>query len=91
MIRKARAVELMQRNMPMPAVQTMLGHSTMNLTSACVSFSKDDIAQVTKLFLDREASRKTSARNSFFGKIQAFSKRRYPDPGHTDNCRRRYH
>ncbi len=74
MIRKARAVELMQRNMPMPAVQTMLGHSTMNLTSACVSFSKDDIAQVTKLFLDREASRKTSARNSFFGKIQAFQK-----------------
>lgn len=74
MIRKARAVELMQRNMPMPAVQSMLGHSTMNLTSACVSFSKEDIAQVTKLFIDREASRKTSARNSFFGKIQALQK-----------------
>jgi len=74
MIRKARAVELMQRNMPMPAVQTMLGHSTMNLTSAYVSFSKDDIAQVTKLFIEREASRKTSARNSFFGKIQALQK-----------------
>jgi molybdate transport system regulatory protein len=74
MIRRARAVELMQRNMPMPAVQAMLGHSTMNLTSAYVSFSKDDIAQVTKLFIDREASRKTSARNSFFGKIQALQK-----------------
>ncbi len=74
MIRKARAVELMQRNMPMPAVQTMLGHSTMNLTSAYVSFSKDDIAQVTKLFIEREASRKTSARNAFFGKIQALEK-----------------
>ena len=74
MIRKARAVELMQRNMPMPAVQTMLGHSTMNQTSAYVSFSKDDIAQVTKLFIEREASRKTSARNSFFGKIQALQK-----------------
>ena len=74
MIRKARAVELMQRNMPMPAVQSMLGHSNMNLTSAYVSFSKDDIAQVTKLFIEREASRKTSARNSFFGKIQALQK-----------------
>jgi len=74
MIRKARAVELMQRNMPMPAVQAMLGHSSMNLTTAYVSFSKDDITQVTKLFIEREASRKTSARNSFFGKIQALQK-----------------
>src|SRR6056297_699978 len=74
MIRKARAVELTQRNMPMPAVQAMLGHSSMNLTTAYVSFSKDDIAQVTKLFIEREASRKTSARNSFFGKIQALQK-----------------
>jgi molybdate transport system regulatory protein len=74
MIRKARAVELMQRNMPMPAVQAMLGHSSMNLTTAYVSFSKDDITQVTKLFIEREVSRKTSARNSFFGKIQALQK-----------------
>ncbi|WP_321492596.1 TOBE domain-containing protein [uncultured Desulfobacter sp.] len=74
MIRKARAVELMQRNMPMPAVQTMLGHSTINLTSRYVSFSKDDIATVTKLFIEREASRKTSARNSFYGKIKKLQK-----------------
>ncbi|MFH2063652.1 MAG: TOBE domain-containing protein [Pseudomonadota bacterium] len=70
MIRKGRAVELMQGNLPLPAVQEMLGHSTPNLTSAYVSFSADDIRQVTKLFIDREASRRTSARNSFFGKIQ---------------------
>jgi len=70
MIRKARAVELMQGNMPLPAVQMMLGHSTPNLTSSYVSFSTDEIQQVTKLFMERESSRKTSARNSFFGKIQ---------------------
>lgn len=70
MVRKARAVELMQGNMPLPAVQKMLGHSTLNLTGSYVSFSTDDIQQVTKLFIEREASRKTSARNSFFGKIQ---------------------
>ena len=69
MIRKSRAVELMQGGMPLPAVQTLLGHSTPNLTSSYVSFSKDEIQQVTRLFMEREVSRKTSARNSFFGKI----------------------
>jgi len=70
MIRKARAVELMQGNMPLPVVQRMLGHSTPNLTSSYVSFSADEIQQVTRLFIEREASRRTSARNSFFGKIR---------------------
>lgn len=70
-LRKSRAVELMQNNMPLPAVQMLLGHSTPNLTSSYVSFSEDDIQQVTRIFMEKEATRKTSARNSFFGKIQA--------------------
>ncbi|MBU2623257.1 MAG: TOBE domain-containing protein [Proteobacteria bacterium] len=70
MIRKARAVELMQSNMPLQAVQMLLGHSTPNLTSSYISFSEDEIRQVTRFFLEKESSRKTSARNSFFGKIQ---------------------
>ena len=70
MIRKARAVELMQGNMPLPAVQMMLGHSTPNLTSAYVSFSESEVQHVTRLFMERESVRKTSARNSFFGKIR---------------------
>jgi molybdate transport system regulatory protein len=74
MIRKARAVELMQGNLPLPVVQKILGHSTPNLTSSYVSFSAEEIEQVTKLFMDREAARKTSARNSFFGKIQAIQR-----------------
>lgn len=69
-LRKSRAVELMQNNMPLPAVQTMLGHSTPNLTSAYVSFSEEDIQQTIRLFVDKESGRRTSARNSFFGKIQ---------------------
>lgn len=69
MIRKSRGVELMQNNMPLPAVQMLLGHSTPNLTSSYVSFSKEDMLQVTKYFIEKESSRKTSARNSFFGKI----------------------
>ena len=72
-IRKARAVELIRGNMPLPAVQAMLGHSTPNLTSSYVdvAFSDEDIRELTRLFVERETARKTSARNAFFGKILA--------------------
>ena len=70
MIRRARAVELMQGSMPLSAVQRILGHSTPNLTAAHLSFSDDEIRRVTRLFMEREAERKTSARNAFFGKIE---------------------
>lgn len=69
MIRRARAVELMQSHMPLPAVQKLLGHSTPNLTAAHVSYSEEELQRVTRLFIERESSRKTSARNTFFGKI----------------------
>lgn len=69
MIRRARAVELVRGNMPLPAVQQLLGHSTPNLTTAHVSFSDEELRQMATLFIERESSRKTSARNTFFGKI----------------------
>lgn len=69
-IRKARGIELMQSNIPLPAVQMILGHSTPNLTSSYVTFSKEEIQAVAKRFMEKESGRKTSARNSFFGKIQ---------------------
>jgi molybdate transport system regulatory protein len=68
-IRRARAVELMQDNMPLPVVQRILGHSTPNLTASLVTFSEEDIHQVARHFIERESRRKTSARNTFFGKI----------------------
>jgi molybdate transport system regulatory protein len=74
MIRRSRAVELMQSSMPLPAVQMMLGHSTPNLTSSYVSFSEDEVRRITRIYVERESSRKTSARNSFFGKIQVIQK-----------------
>ena len=70
-IRKSRAMELMQGNMPLPVVQKMLGHSTPNLAASYVDFSDDDILKVAKFYLEREYQRKTSARNTFFGKISA--------------------
>jgi molybdate transport system regulatory protein len=73
-IRKSRAVEMLQNNMPLPVVQKILGHSTPNLTASFVSFSEADIQQVAKFFLEKESKRKTSARNTFFGKISAIQK-----------------
>jgi len=37
--------------------------------SSYVAFSDNDIQQVAKYFIEKESFRKTSARNSFFGKI----------------------
>lgn len=73
-VRKARAVELMQNNLPLPVVQRILGHSTPNLTASFVSFSDADMQQVARFFLEQESRRKTSARNTFFGKIRKIQK-----------------
>jgi len=70
-LRRFRAVELMQSNMPLPVVQRILGHSTPNPTTSYVLFSDEDIRVVTRHFVERESLRKTSARNTFFGKIRS--------------------
>lgn len=69
-IRKSRAVELMQGNVPLPVVQKILGHSTPNLAAAYVKFSETEMRRAEAFFVDRENRRKTSARNAFFGKIE---------------------
>ena len=68
-IRKSRAVELMRNNMPLQVVQKILGHSNPSLAASYVEFSDTEISHVANYFADRENRRKTSARNSFFGKI----------------------
>ena len=73
-IRRSRAIELMQNNMPLPVVQKILGHSTLNMTASYVDFSDADMRQVAKHFIEKESHRKTSARNSFFGKISSIKK-----------------
>jgi molybdate transport system regulatory protein len=52
----------------------MLGHSSLDLTASYVSFSDDDMQQVEKYFIEKESHRKTSARNSFFGKISSIER-----------------
>lgn len=68
-IRRSRAVEMMQSNVPLPVVQKILGHSTPNLAASYVEFSDEEIREVARHFADKENQRKTSARNAFFGKI----------------------
>ena len=68
-IRRSRAVELMQSNVPLPVVQKIMGHSTPNLAASYVHFSDEEIRKVERSHVERENQRRTSARNSFFGKI----------------------
>ena len=68
-IRRARAIELMQGNLPLPAVQQILGHTSASLTSSYVTFSETDIQAVAKRFMEKESGRRTSARNTFFCKV----------------------
>ena len=68
-IRKARGVELIQGNVPLPVVQQILGHSTPNLAASYVKFSDEDMRQLANYFIEKESRKKTSARNMFFGKI----------------------
>ena len=74
MIRRARAVELVQGNMPIPAVQKLMGHGTPNLTAAHVSYAPEELERITRFFMEREARRTSSARNTFFGKIAAIAR-----------------
>lgn len=73
-IRRSRAVELLQNNMPLPVVQKLLGHSTPNLAASYVEFSNEEMREVARYFVDKESLRKTSARNAFYGKIDRIDK-----------------
>lgn len=73
MIRKARAAELIHGDLPVPAVQRIMGHSTPNLTTACIAFSEEELRQVTRWHLENESRHKTSARNIFWGKVNSLT------------------
>ncbi len=73
-IRRSRAVELMQGNVPLPVVQKILGHSSPSLAASYVTFSEEEMRRAEAFFVARENRRKTSARNAFFGKIETLRK-----------------
>ncbi|QLA15305.1 TOBE domain-containing protein [Desulfolutivibrio sulfoxidireducens] len=68
-LRRSRAIELMRQGAPLLVVQKILGHSTPVLTASYLDFSEKDRRRIERRVLAREAKRKTSARNSFYGKV----------------------
>ncbi len=72
-VRRSRSVELLRGNLPLPVVQKLLGHSTANLTVSVLDVSDEDMHQAVRRHIDRESKRRTSARNTFFGKIRRSS------------------
>jgi molybdate transport system regulatory protein len=68
-LRRSRSIELLRGNLPLPVVQKLLGHSTPNLTASLLDVSEEDMHHVVRLHIDRESRRRTSARNTFFGKV----------------------
>ena len=68
-LRRSRTVELLRANLPLPAIEKLLGHSSSSSASALLEFSDDDIHHILRSHMDREKNRRTSARNIFFGKI----------------------
>jgi molybdate transport system regulatory protein len=73
-LRRSRSVELLRGNLPLPVVQKLLGHSTPNLTAALLDVSEEDMHHAVRRHIDRESKRRTSARNTFFGKIVEINK-----------------
>ncbi len=71
MIRRARAVELMQGNVPLPAVQRFLGQSTAGLTSSYVPFDDAALRDMTAWFVAQEGRQMSSARNTIHGRVTA--------------------
>jgi molybdate transport system regulatory protein len=68
-IRHSRAVELLREGMPPKAVQSILGHQNANLTAQYVNFSDSDLKRLVNYYVLKETQVKTSARNSFTGKV----------------------
>jgi molybdate transport system regulatory protein len=73
-IRKSRGVELLRGGMPLPVVQKVLGHSTPALTAEYLDFNEEEVQRAVRHFMTRETRRKTSARNTFYGKVKRIDK-----------------
>lgn len=71
MIRRARAVELMQGNVPLPAVQQFLGQSTTGPASAYTPFDDAELQAMTAWFVAQEGRQAGSARNTIHGRVSA--------------------
>ena len=70
-LRHSRAIELLRSGAPLQVVQNLLGHASINLTAHYCDFSEADLKRLLQYYLQKEMRMKTSARNSFTGKVTA--------------------
>lgn len=70
-IRHSRAIELLQGGVPLQVVQTFIGQQNLNMTASYLEFSGESANRIVQQYIIREAKMKTSARNSFTGKVTA--------------------
>ncbi|MFZ5450481.1 MAG: TOBE domain-containing protein [Thermodesulfobacteriota bacterium] len=68
-LRNSRAIELLRSGAPLQVVQNILGHASINLTAHYCDFSEEDLKRLAQYYLQKEMRMKTSARNSFTGKV----------------------
>ena len=68
-LRNSRAIELLRSGAPLQVVQNILGHASINLTAHYCDFSEEDLKRLVQYYLQKEMRMKTSARNSFTGKV----------------------
>jgi molybdate transport system regulatory protein len=73
-LRRSRAIELLRSDVPLTVVQSMLGQASSNSTANYIDFSDEDTATIISQFMHKEAGRKTSARNMFYGRISRIVK-----------------
>ncbi|MFH1033099.1 MAG: TOBE domain-containing protein [Pseudomonadota bacterium] len=68
-LRNSRAIELLRQGVPLTIVQEILGQGSVNLTANYLSFAREDRERIVRYHLGRETRLRTSARNSFQGRI----------------------
>ncbi|WP_460032932.1 TOBE domain-containing protein [Megalodesulfovibrio paquesii] len=70
-IRHSRAVELLRSGLPLPLVQSILGHKDITLTAQYVAFNDRAAAELIEQTIKSATVMKTSARNAFPGVVSA--------------------
>lgn len=68
-LRRSRAIELLRGDMPLKIVQRILGQGTANLAANLFDFSDNEMQRIVNKHIQKENTRRMSARNTFFGKV----------------------
>lgn len=68
-LRNTRGIELLRQGLPLTIVQGILGQGTASLTANYLTFAEEDIERIVRFYIQKELNQRTSARNSFRGRV----------------------